>query len=44
MGSDGFATLKGAVQTGEDLELEVADAGCAKEAAGVCPVQIIEVQ
>lgn len=44
MAADGFATLKNSAAAGEDFELEVDDAGCAKEAAEACPVKIIEVR
>lgn len=41
---DGLATLKGAKQVGENFELEVQDAGCAKDAADICPPQIIKIE
>jgi ferredoxin len=45
MGEDGLANLKNAKEaSGEDFELETEDAGCAKEAAEICPVQIIKVE
>jgi ferredoxin len=40
---DGLADLKGAKQQHEFFELEVEDAGCAVEAADICPVQIIKI-
>ncbi|HRY52466.1 MAG TPA: ferredoxin [Candidatus Portnoybacteria bacterium] len=44
MGQDGLADIKGGQMKGENMELEVAEAGCAKEASEICPVQIIKVQ
>ena len=44
MADDGLASLKGAAQVGENFELETEDAGCAKDAADVCPVQIIKIE
>ena len=45
MGDDGKSTLKGAKDAGGGkFELEVEDAGCNKEAAASCPVQIIIVE
>lgn len=44
MEDDGLTTLKGSRQIGEDFELEVENADCAKEAAEVCPVQIIKIE
>jgi len=45
MGSDGKSTLKGAKDTGANkFELETQDAGCNKEAASSCPVQVITVE
>ncbi len=41
---DGLVDLKGSTQNGENFELEVADADCAKEAVEICPVQIIKVE
>lgn len=43
MGNDGLASIKGGQTNGENMELETADAGCAKEAAEICPVQIIKI-
>lgn len=43
MADDGLASLKDAKPVGEDFELEVSETGCAKEAAEVCPVQIIKI-
>lgn len=40
---DGKASITGGQNVGENMELEVEDAGCAKEAAEICPVQIIKV-
>lgn len=44
MQNDGLASIKGGQMNGENMELEVTDAGCAKEAAEICPVQIISVK
>ena len=45
MGEDGKSTLKGAKDVGSGIfELEVDDAGCNKEAASACPVQVIKVK
>ncbi len=44
MGEDNLSKIKGGQMTGENMELEIADAGCAKEAADICPVQIIKIQ
>ncbi len=44
MAGDGLASLKGAAQVGDDFELEAEDIGCAKDAADVCPVQIIKIE
>ena len=45
MGGDGKSDLKGAKDNGSGIfELEVEDAGCNKEAASACPVQIIKIQ
>lgn len=42
MGDDGKSVLKDAKDTGENkFVLEVEDAGCNKEAASSCPVQVI---
>ena len=41
MGDDGKSELKGSKQKGKSFELEVASLDCNKEAAEVCPVQII---
>jgi len=45
MADDGFSHLIGSNKEGENelLEIDEAKAGCAKEAAEVCPVQIIEI-
>lgn len=48
MAEDNLADVRGAVKNGEDFELTVADVSseqaaclCLKEAADICPVQII---
>lgn len=45
MASDGKSDLKGAKDAGANkFELETQDAGCNKEAASSCPVQVITVE
>ncbi|MDD5430725.1 MAG: ferredoxin [Candidatus Pacebacteria bacterium] len=44
MSEDSKATLKNSKENSGNLELETADADCAKEAADVCPVKIIKIQ
>lgn len=45
MNEDGKSDLKGAKDAGNGIfELEVDDAGCNKDAASACPVQIIQVK
>lgn len=44
MGDDGKANLKGGKKVDEAEELEISEVKCAKEAAEVCPVDIIEVK
>ena len=43
MADDGLANLKGSTQNGDNFELEVAEAGCAKDAVEICPVQVIRI-
>ncbi len=43
MTEDGKAHLKDSKIVGENEELEVLESGCAKDAAEVCPVQIIKI-
>lgn len=42
--NDGLVDLKGGTQNGDNFELEVADADCAKEAVEICPVQVIRIE
>lgn len=44
MAQSGLAAIKGGEMNGTSMELEVQEAGCAKEAAEICPVQIISVK
>lgn len=44
MSDDGLASIVGGKMNGENMELEVKEAGCAQEAADICPVQIISVK
>jgi len=41
---DGLVNLKGGRQNGDNFELEVAEADCAKDAVEICPVQVIRVE
>lgn len=43
---DGLAVLKGAYNNKDEqvLEIQEHEVGCAKEAAEVCPVQIIKIE
>jgi len=43
MADDGLAQVKGSTRVGSNDELEMDDVGCSKEAAEVCPVNIIHV-
>jgi ferredoxin len=43
MADDGLAQVKGSMRVGSNDELEMDDVGCSKEAAEVCPVNIIHV-
>ena len=43
MADDGLAHVKGSTRVGSNDELEMDDMGCSKEAAEVCPVNIIHV-
>lgn len=38
---DGLSTLKGGKMVGDNVELELADEGCAKDAAADCPANCI---
>jgi len=44
MGEDNLSNIKGGQTIGENMELEINEVGCAKEAAEICPVQIIHVE
>jgi len=44
MVQDNLSHLKNSIKNGENEELEVSDLACAKDAAEVCPVQIIKVE
>jgi len=44
MADDGLVDLKEARQNGDSFELEIKEVDCAKEAAEICPVQIIKVE
>ncbi len=43
MADDGLVTIKGGETVGNNMELEIQEVGCAKEAVEICPVQIIKV-
>lgn len=44
MADDGLAALKGGQIVGDNMELGISETACAKDAANVCPVQIIRVE
>lgn len=44
MAQDGLASIKNGDMVGENMELEIKEAGCAQEAVEICPVQIIKVE
>lgn len=44
MGDEGKSHLKGSKKVGENEELTIKDAKCAKDAENVCPVQCIHVK
>jgi len=44
MGEDNLSNIKGGQMAGENMELEINEVGCAKEAAEICPVQIIKIE
>ncbi|MBI4708715.1 MAG: ferredoxin [Candidatus Portnoybacteria bacterium] len=47
MAEDGLSHLKNAIKNTERIgieELEVLDPGCCKDAADICPVQVIKIQ
>jgi ferredoxin len=45
MAEDGLSHLKESTKTSDGSEeLKAADVGCAKDAAEICPVQIIKIQ
>jgi len=44
MADDGLASVKGGQMNGENMELEIQEAGCVQEAVEICPVQIIKMQ
>lgn len=44
MGDDNLSKIKGGQMVGENMELETADVACAKEAADICPVQVIKIE
>ena len=44
MASDGLASIRCGQMNGENMELEIQEAGCAQEATEICPVQIIKIQ
>ncbi|MDD5547556.1 MAG: ferredoxin [Candidatus Pacebacteria bacterium] len=41
---DNMATLKNSKENNGVFELEVDEAGCAEQAASVCPLKIIEIE
>lgn len=44
MGDDGLANIKGGQTINSNMELEVQNPACAKEAGDICPVQIIHLE
>lgn len=44
MADDGLVDLRGAKASGDNFIIEVKNAGCASEAADICPVQVIKVE
>ena len=44
LAQDGLASIKNGDMAGENMELEVNEAGCVQEAVEICPVQIIGVK
>jgi len=44
MTQDNLSHLKDSVKNGENEELEISDLACVKDAADVCPVQIIKIE
>ena len=44
MADDGLASIKGGQMDGEDMELEIQEVACARDASEICPVQIISVK
>ena len=44
MADDGLVSIKGGQISGENMELEAAEVGCAREAAEICPVRIISIK
>ncbi|MBU3901193.1 ferredoxin [Patescibacteria group bacterium] len=44
MADNSLAVIKGGQINGENMELEIQEAGCAQEASEICPVQIIKVE
>ncbi len=43
MADDGLSTLKGGTTVGDNVELDMDDAGCGKQAAEECPAVCIHV-
>ena len=41
---DNLSRIKGGQMSGENMELEVLEPACAKDAAEICPVQIIRIE
>lgn len=44
MADDGLASIKNGDMAGENMELEIKEAGCVQEVVEICPVQIIKIQ
>ncbi len=43
MGEDNLSKIKGGRMVDENMELEIDEVGCAKDAVDICPVQIIKI-
>ncbi len=44
MGEDNLSKIKGGQMAGDIMKLEIAEPACAKDAAEICPVQIIRIE
>ncbi len=44
MGEDNLSKIKGGQMVGENMELEISEVACAKDAAEICPVRVIKIE